>query len=277
MPVTLRPATSGGSGSGGTGGSAPGDASGVPRVALSVTLTSGVVPSTASITRLDPDGVSRPVRLAEPATLTHGVWSGYDYESPFGVSLLYTITGDTGATATISARLDVPDVWLRSPGQPELSCRIGYQGRGSMGSRTRKSTQAALTPFGRSSPIIVSGPVRQSASSSLLVLTQSLAERAALWALLETDAVLLLTIPPAKGWGLTNEYISIGDAVEERPGAVLPDLWRQFTLPYQVVDRPAGDLRPLYTWDDVDDDFPTWGAVAAANATWGDLAARRPA
>lgn len=66
-----------------------------PRVLLELSAVSA---STATVLRTDPDGRTRPVRAAEPATLTSGAWVGFDYEAPFGVPVTYSVLLPNGTT-----------------------------------------------------------------------------------------------------------------------------------------------------------------------------------
>src|ERR1044071_225891 len=84
----------------------------------------------ATITRQDPDGQSRAVRLAEPATLVGSLWTGYDYESFFEAASIYTATTAGGSVSSAPVTLDVTDTWLRHPGVPTLSRKVDFQGVG---------------------------------------------------------------------------------------------------------------------------------------------------
>lgn len=69
-----------------------------PRVELKLADVEG---TSVTILRNDPDGRSRPVRTAEPATLTGGAWTGFDYEAPLGQAVTYTLVSDTVQTAEL--------------------------------------------------------------------------------------------------------------------------------------------------------------------------------
>ncbi len=243
-----------------------------PRVLLTVNLADVVpIPTSAYITRNDPDGRVRTIRLADPAVLNAGLWTGYDYESPFGTPVTYSVLAGSATYAATPVTLAVDEVWLRHPGLPSLSLPVQYQRRGSLGVRTRASSRAVFTPMGRRTPIVLSGVSRQSPESALSVLTRSEGERSQLWDLLDDDSVLLLTVPASRGWGVTHEYVSIGDVSEARITGLLATPERTFTLPYIVVDRPAGDLQSQFTWGDLLAEATTWAEVMASYDTWFDV------
>jgi hypothetical protein len=249
-----------------------------PRVLVSIDFTSLTPdPTEATVMRNDPDGRQRAVRLAEPAALTAGLWQGYDYESPFGLAVTYEATSVTPAGSVVSApvTLDVAVPWLRHPGIPSLSVRVPPERfrKDSLASRMRASTRAVFEPLGRETPIVVSSGVRKAPQTEIALRTDTAGERDAMVALLADESVLLLDIPPGLAWGVTHEYISVGDVPETRvrDWGSAPERW--FPLPYIVVDRPAGGLQAQFTWADVLADHATWADVRSRYNTWADVLA----
>jgi hypothetical protein len=110
-------------------------------------------------------------------------------------------------------------------------------------------------------------------------------ERSALEGVLADGSVLLLNVPPSLGYGVASSYVQFFDVDENRVIDFGPWPWREWPLPYQTVDRPAGGTQAGVTWNDVatvgDDDytaaegsaFATWDEVAAAYDSWSALAA----
>lgn len=237
-----------------------------PRVLLELEYTGQ---TSATITRLDPDGRERPVRLAEPATLVGGIWTGFDYESWFGDASTYTAVTGGGSITTVPVTLAVLTPWLRHPGVPSLSAPVDFQGDGEP---VRAVSQAVLEPIGRRDPIVVSDGRRRSKRGTMTVRTETLAEVQALLDLLDDVSILLLDIPPEAGYGITHEYRSIGDLTESRfRPDYYPHPWRIWTAPYIVVDRPAGGQQSERTYDTVLAEFSTYSAVKNAYDTYTDL------
>ena len=219
------------------------------------------------------------MRLTEPATLVAGVWSGYDYESPFGLAVTYTAVATSPPdTVTSSAvTLAVNDPWLRHPGVPSLSVKILATRfrKDSLATRSRATSRATFTPLGRSMPIVVTSGARPSPVTEIAVRTDTAGERDAVWDLMEDESILLLDIPPALGWGVTHEYVSIGDVTEARLADWGSELRRWFSLPYIVVDRPAGGLQAQFTYADVLAAHATYSQVKTRYNTYANLLANQ--
>lgn len=245
-----------------------------PRVLLNLSFADLTPdPTEATILRNDPDGRTRAVRLAEPASLTAGAWQGYDYESPFGQAVTYTASSVSPAgTATSAAvTLSVTQAWLRHPGVPSLSVALPLVS--SIAPRSRGTSRAVFTPLGRSDPVVVTSRARPSVQSEIVLYLDDENTLAAMWALVDDELVLLLDVPPSKDWGLTHEYISVGDVTESRPFRFLGMSDRLLSLPYLVVDRPAGGLQAQFTYADVLADHATYADVKSRYTTYSDLLA----
>src|SRR5688572_2572150 len=239
-----------------------------PRVLLELEWTGE---TEIDVLRVDPDGRTRPVRLAEPATLTADEWSGYDNESWFGQATTWQATDGTTTITSNMVTLDVTKAWLRHPGQPTLSMQVDVQGDGEP---VRRVNRAVLEPLGRRYPIVVTDGRRKAKQSTLTLRTQTLDEADALLALVDDAAVLLLDIPPAWGWGVTHQYVSLGDLTETRTTGATRGAWvpvREWTAPYDVVDRPADTIAGDRTWANVLSEAATWADVMDMYDTWGDV------
>lgn len=234
-----------------------------PRVLLELEWTGA---TEITVQRVDPDGHTRGVRNAEPATLTSDLWSGYDYESWFGESTVYEATDGTTTITATAVTLDVDTVWLRHPGQPTLSQQIRFEGWSDL---VRPVTQAVLEPLGRQYPIVITDGKRKSPRTTMTLRTLTLAEEDELLALLADAAVLLLDVPPGKGYGITHHYLAIGDVTEARlnPGIYTSES-RTWTMPVIVVDRPAGDDQAVRTWATVLTEAADWTELVAMYDDW---------
>lgn len=238
-----------------------------PRVRLDVTADASETATT--VTRLDADGHLRPVRTNDggPLGISGGVALVYDYEAPFETSVSYS---SEESPATVSATVTVPEtrVWLIHPGVPELSTPIVIA---SFGSRRRRVTQGVFFPLARSKPLVFTDGARKAPESVLEVRTDSEGDLLAIDAITEDASTLLLNIPASLGWGIPTSYIAIGDTDEDRLVDYAAEPRRYVTLPYFVVDRPAGGSQAERTWADVIVDYATWDDVMAAYDTWLDL------
>lgn len=249
-----------------------------PRVLLNLNMADLTPdPAEATILRQDPDGRTRPVRLAEPATLTAGAWQGYDYEAPFGLAVTYSASSVTpvGSATSSAVTLDVATAWLRHPGIPSLSVELALDRfrKDSFGTRSRPASRAVFTPLGRSDPVVVTSGARRTVESQMVLRTDTAQQRDELWSLVDDESVLLLDIPPGEAWGVAHEYISVGDVAEVRMADWGDEPRRWFPLPYLVVERPAGGLQAQYTWADVLADHATWADVRSRYDTWADVLA----
>src|SRR5262249_3540389 len=96
---------------------------------------------------------------------------------------------------------------------------------------------ASYDILGRPAQLTVSD-VRSAPGGTVTLLTYTLAERDQLRTVLASGRTLIFRMPPEFGDPLL--YIVVGDAVEAR---ALPDVRRperQWTLPFNVADRPGG-------------------------------------
>lgn len=239
-----------------------------PRTLLQLTYTGQ---TSAVITRADPDGTERPVRLGEPATLDgSGTWIGYDYESWFGEPATYTAVTGAGSLTTTAVTLNVAAIWLRHPGVPSLSLAIDYQGEGEP---VRPVNQAILEPLNRRTPIVVTDGRRRAKRGNLTIRTATADEADALLELLDDTSVLLLDIPPVRNLNVApHQYLALGDLTEgrRRPDYYL-DPNKIWTVPYVVVDRPAGGLQSERTYTGLLGDFASYTAVKNRYGTYTDL------
>lgn len=213
-----------------------------PRVRLDLTWTGH---TTATISRHDPDGRVRPVRLAEPVTISGGVALVYDYESWFGQSMTYDATDSTTISSS-AVTLSVSSVWLRNPGIPSLSVIVEIAGDGSP---IRAANRGVHRPLARQYPIVITDGRRKSKSTTMLLRTWTLADIDALNACLDNCNVVLLDVPPANPWGITHQYMAVGDLTEIRQvEEIAENPFRQWQLPYDEVSRPAGGLQSQRTY-----------------------------
>lgn len=240
-----------------------------PRVRLDITDT-GTAPAITSttVTRLDPDGRTVPVRTDDgnPLTLTtsgsNRVGLIYDTEVPYGAAVSYsTLESPT----VVSAEVTVPEtrVWLIHPGVPALSMPITVA---TFGNRVRRAARGVFYPMGRTSPVVQTDGSRKSPEGTIELKVDSLTELAALDALTADAGVVLLNVPAGLGWGVPTSYISVGDIEEVRLVNYAADPHRYYVLPYIVVDRPSGGSQSQRTFVDLMD-FATLASIQSAYPT----------
>lgn len=239
-----------------------------PRVRLDV---AGTGESSTTITRLDPDGRTSPVRTADgnALPLLGGVGLLYDYEAPFGAAVSYSSV-ESPAVVSGSVTVDSSQVWLVHPGIPVLSMPVMVS---ALGPRSHKVTRAVHYPMGRPTPVVQTDGARKSAEYLLTLLTTADDERAALADILSDTGPLLLNVPVSKGWGITAEYVSVGDITENRVTRFVGEPMRTWELPLTVVDRPVGGSQSERTYVDVLVDNATYSALMPKYATYLDLLA----
>ena len=249
-----------------------------PRVRVDITDTRAVPATSVTVLRTDPDGRQHAVRTSDggPFGLTlfgtdrAGVL--YDYEAPFGQQVTYTLAENLQAVSPTT--LDVPDVWLIHPGVPSRSMRIRVAGISPLARRVQRGV---FYPLGNRYPIVNTDGRRKAPEGTLMVRTESDPDRAAMDALLDDAQTLLLNVPAAKKWGLTALYIAVGDAEEARFLNWGSHPYRNWPLPFVVVDRPAGGAQAQWNLDEVDAAYADLDEVKATYPTLADLQANTPA
>ena len=229
---------------------------------------------TATITRVDADGTSSPVRNAEPLFLPTSTVV-YDHEAPLDQTCYYQVTSTEAAGVVgVSDPVAVSSggrSWLKHVYRPALNRAVHLH---AMPARTPGARRGVARPIDRPDPIVVH-QIRSTDSGSVVIQTDGLwSENVAIRDLLADGAPLLLQQTAVLGEG--NLYISV-DAVglallDEQAG------WlhrRNWTLPFDVIARPSGTAAGPYgiSHDDVAAAFMTHEHVAAAVPTYTDLAA----
>jgi hypothetical protein len=241
------------------------------RVSVNLTWTDPTPdPTTALVERVNQDGTVVPVRGADPATLVAGVWIGDDFEAPLDSTFYYqaTSTEVPGTVITSPTYTMASDgaTWLRHPGRPLLNARVKPT-RGP--DLVRPIELGVFDVLGRSRPIATS-MLRRSERGELSLRTDTEAERLALLQLLQDGSPLLLSTP--SGYGLGNLYLSVGEVQETRLTTYGKEPARLWSLPFTVVDRPAGGaLAAGNSWSDVLGSYSSWSQLQASEGTWASV------
>jgi hypothetical protein len=221
-----------------------------PRVSLAVTWTDVPVPAQVRVRRLDPDGVNRVVRSADPLTLSAGLGSAFDYEAPFDAAVTYSVESLDASTSVSQTGTTTlagnGEIWAIHPGLPELSERLEVL---DFPSWTRPISQGVFAPVGRKFPVVAS-QARSGEVGTMRVYTPSPTRHADLLRLLDFGIpVLVKGSVVAERFG--SRWVAVGDVLEEPvddgPGSPLTGfvVW---TLPLVVVDAPSGSAVAAWSY-----------------------------
>lgn len=247
------------------------------RVQLQLTWTTVTY---GSVWRVHADNTVYGVRGANPVTVasTTGVgWVGYDHEAPLDQPIYYFASSTILAPGiqVISTPVTVPSdpgsagslAWLTHPFKPALSRLATIT---AVGQRQRKGRTTILPIIGSSTPVALTDR-RLDPTGELTVLTTTLAEAAAMRALLADGSVLCIRCPGF--WGSMWFFAAVGDATEEPAAGHALDPSVEWHLPYTVVAEANGSAAgPVgVTWNDVVAAYPTWNALIAGEPTWNDV------
>lgn len=224
--------------------------------------------SPAYVYRVDGNtGTMTPVRAAEPATLSGGVWTGSDYEIPLGKNFYYLASYGTSQITSTTYFLDNSgrESYLRHLTNDALSAQIFFT---KVPELSRESVQDSVSVLNRAAPLVVSGDKRKTASGTLEIYTQSADEVADLWALFDDNSILLLQTPEDYLLDI-NTYISVGAVSTSSPTGKGFIPVRTWSIPFQVVDRPSG------TGTSIGGLHVTYTTLAAQYVSYADLATPR--
>lgn len=237
-------------------------------VTLSLT---GAGVATATITRIDAAGNTVAVRNGDPATITAGNWTGFDYEAPLDAPVTYQATNvSTGAVLATSSAVTLDSLgkfWLGHPGRPELNIAPVVA---AISPGTRKARAQVFEVIGRSLPVAQS--LRRSSYAGTMTLRARDGEELAGINDLITDGHVLMMRAPASWPGYGSRYIQVGDVDFEQLIRV-PDGRFTITLPWTEVARPAGlaETGAGYRWSDLTAAQASWLGVISAYPTWEDV------
>lgn len=247
-----------------------------PRVRIDVTDTgNSPVISSVTVTRTDENARTISVRSNDGNPLLleskDGVRVGtiYDYEVPFGTSVVYSTLQqpENSSTAVV---VDEGQPWLIHPGQPNLSQPVEFR-IGSFAEETRAVRSGVFRPLGRASAVVVTDGRRKGIESSFTVGTETLGQLSALLSLLDDAGVLMLNIPGDSGLGIASAYVAVLDVRVRRRSDIGSDPARDVEMPFVVVEMPTGGTPTSWTWADVMAKHPTWQDVIDRNRTWAAL------
>lgn len=170
--------------------------------------------------------------------------------------------------------------WLKDPLRPGNNVRVDFAfdpnaqctpTEGvffqSMDQEQRGANAATFNINNQAQPVVAS-KVRSSVTSTLTLVSRTLADRDRLNAELEPGSPLLFQVPAE--FGVPDRFLSIGTTAVSR---VLPDHRfpiRVFQLPFASVAAPGGPMQGTVgaRWQDMCNRYASWSAVTAAGLTW---------
>lgn len=189
------------------------------------------------------------------------VWDGIPSNSTS------TFYGPSSVTTTTECGLDPPTSIPCEPvllSDPTDTSRYVWGGLILIDATTHPANQSFYSAIDRPDKIAV-GAVRNWQESSLVIQTDTLAERDMALRTLEKGKIVLLRNPnpayPERNW-----YLAIGDVTEARVSQDHREPHRSWTIPFVRVDRPTGDIEAH--------DRPTWADLRALG-TWANVRAMR--
>lgn len=245
---------------------------------LAVRLQVDGVPAgadTYTISRRSPSGNSADVRGASGAPVAIPTQIARDYEAPFELDLVYTVTVYDGSssvgTASVTFRLewDDCDAWLVDLARPLNSLPTTIESLRQLQFEMPAGIHRILN---RRAPVLTTLPAYTPAAE-LVVLTDTLDERDRVRNLLGSGYPFLLRTVPEQGIG--NLYLGLTSFSEER---ILSDGYRpqrRFSVQCVQVERPDPAVYvPVApnTYANVRADYATYAALKTAVGTYDQLA-----
>lgn len=217
------------------------------------------------------------IRTAVRTALTAGDWVGSDYEVPLGVEVTYR-----ASLFDASNGVEVEDVTSAPLVLPALAPgRIYLHNVSSPGAIlspqveefdavSKESKATVYDVVGRSTPVVVSA-VRSSRTGSVRLLTKTLEERDALWALFDATDVLLLRTEPTYGVGAL--YLAANTVSEERVTRLGAQAMRRFTVEWVETGPPVGSSLTAAnnSWQVVVTGASTWEVLMGVRSNWSEV------
>lgn len=242
------------------------------RVQLQLTFTTVTL---ASLWRTHADGTVWGVRGTNPTLVssTTGVgWVGYDHEAPLDQPVWYFARSPQTSTVVFGNTVVIPsdtgnagsNAWLTHPFKPALSRLVTVT---AVGPRSRKGRSSILPIIGSPTPVALTD-VRLDPTGELTILTNTLAEAAAMRALLADGSVLCVRCPGI--WGSMWFFAAVGDVTEEPAAGHALEPAVEWHLPYTVVTEANGNASgPVgVTYADLAAAYATYTAVISGEATY---------
>jgi hypothetical protein len=209
----------------------------------------------ASLFRQYPDGSQVEV-LGSPTYLSEGFAVFWDTVQPLDTQILYTATSPIVTGSLMSATIAVTGIgqgWLKDPAQPvndillatcpdptcpSTSTGVSFQ---SLGQGQFASASGVFPQIDTARPRTVA-QLRKARTSTLSVMSHSLDDALAVEDILASGRNLALQLAARYGWAhryWNIDYISAGDANEDRPGVANQTYaQRTWSIPFALARAP---------------------------------------
>jgi hypothetical protein len=238
---------------------------------------SGAAVDAVTVTRIVAGEADMPVRGILKTPAVGGYFVGSDIEMDLESTVTYQAAGyangvlqANSAQVTVSTTGAAPGIWVKVPGQPDLTQHARFRAMSEMTSDT----------VGGIYQIVGGSSVAQTTAQwsgvdtekgTLELATAAVVDTASMRVTLNAGRVLLLQ--PVGSTDLDQGYYFVSSVARENPAGIESYFRRRFSLSVQRTGMPAGNGQgiPGVTWNQVMATFPTWQDVIDAHATWFDL------
>lgn len=251
------------------------DADPCPRVEVEVT---GIVGGAITVERIV-DGDATAVRGALNAPVSTG-FLVVDYELPFTTDVTYRVTDGAGTVTTervivyppFMDRYDL--VWIQDPLKPESARNVMVE-RDSLQSWALSRELNLLKTRGSSLPIASGGRLSGRSSVPLRLISESDQETADLIGFFSEATVFLARtigpLPMPRAAYFAIETLGVAPEMAD-VNPYSPVTWTYLDMSLTQVRAPAASVVvPVFTWQDVIDNYTSWDDLIATKATWADV------
>lgn len=248
--------------------------------AVRLIVDGGMWPSpvdTITITRHVEGERSMGVRGIESLAVVSGYFVGSDPEAPLGAAVTYRVDGHLGAslvaqaTVTVSTFGAAEGLWVKVPGEPDLTVVVPLRSTSDLVSDTVGGIYQIAGGGGAITQTTAQWSGIEAERGTVQVAPRAGIEVSRLRSALAAGRVLLLQ--PVGSDDLDPGWYYVGSASRGNPGGFADFSFRVFTLQVQRTAVPAGDGQgvPGVSWAAVLDTYATWSALMAAKPAWFDV------
>ncbi len=247
--------------------------------AVRLVVDGGMWPSavdTLTITRRVDALADVAVRDLEDRSVVAGYYVGSDTEMDLGVTVTYVAAGyGSGvlvATATVSVSTEgaAAGLWVKVPGQPDLTVLVPLRATSEISSTTTGAVYQIAGGGGSVTQSTAQWSGVETDQGAVEVSPRRGTEMTRLRAALAAGRVLLLQ--PVGSDDLDAGWYYVSDATRSNPGGFAGFAFRVVTLSVQRTGVPAGSGSGLagVSWASVTDTYETWAEFMGAFDTWFD-------
>lgn len=229
-----------------------------------------------TIVRQVPGLADVPVRGIEALSVVAGYFVGSDPEAPLESLVSYVVTGLHSGAMVASASVSVSTegaecgLWLKVPGQPDLTAHVPFRALSDVDSDTIGGVYQ-IVGGGMVSQTTAQWSGIESDRATVQVSPRRGQQVARLRAALSAARVLLLQ--PVGSEDLDAGWYFVSSVSRGNPGGFDAFGFRVFDLSVQRTGVPAGTGQgiPGVSWSTVAGTYESWSALMAANDAWFDV------